>query len=90
MGEGDGQPFLIDLGTTKSQWSKDKQRGTIRNVTFDGVYVLSGMQISFVPVEVLYYSDSYIICKKDNEGGLKLYDRVVVKGKNLYDGKIIS
>ena len=53
-----------------------------------GVYVLSGMQIKFVPVDVVYYTDSYIICKKDSESILKLYDRVVVKGKNLYDGKI--
>ena len=34
----------------------------------------------------------FIICEKQSENGefLKLYDRVVVKGKNLYDGKIIS
>ena len=57
-----------------------------------GVYVQNGMQINFVPVDVVYRNDSYIICKKQNENGnyLKLYDKVVVKGKNLYDGKIIG
>lgn len=55
-----------------------------------GVYVLSGMQIHFVPVEILYSNDDYIICKKDNKSVLKLYDAVVVKGRNLYDGKIVS
>ena len=57
-----------------------------------GVYVLSGMQIKFVPVNIIYSNDSFIICEKVNENGnvLKLYDRVVVKGKNLYDGKIVS
>ena len=57
-----------------------------------GVYVLSGMQISFVSVDILYSNESYIICDKKNENNnvLKLYDSVVVKGKNLYDGKIIS
>ncbi|MBR7133598.1 MAG: hypothetical protein IKD04_08730 [Clostridia bacterium] len=57
-----------------------------------GVYVLNGMQISFVPIEILYSNDSYIICEKQTENGnvLKLYDRVVVKGRNLYDGKIVS
>ena len=57
-----------------------------------GVYVLSGMQIEFIPVNIVYSTDSYIICEKQSENGefLKLYDRVVVKGKNLYDGKIIS
>lgn len=55
-----------------------------------GVYVVSGMQIKFVPVEIVYSTDSYIICKKDNDTVLKLYDRVVVKGRNLYDGKIVG
>ena len=55
-----------------------------------GVYVLSGMQVHFVPVEILYSNEDYIICKKDNKSVLKLYDAVVVKGRNLYDGKIVS
>lgn len=57
-----------------------------------GVYVVNGMQINFVPVNILYSTDSFIICEKqnDNDNVLKLYDSVVVKGKNLYDGKIIS
>ena len=56
-----------------------------------GVYVQNGMQINFVPVEIVYTTDDYLICEKKNENGnyLKLYDKVVVKGKNLYDGKII-
>ena len=29
-----------------------------------GVYVLSGMQIEFVPIEIIYSTDSYIICEK--------------------------
>ena len=57
-----------------------------------GVYVVSGMQVKFVPVDIVYNTESYIICEKKNENGnvLKLYDMVVVKGKGLYDGKIIS
>lgn len=57
-----------------------------------GVYVQNGMQINFVPVEVVYRNDDFIICEKQNENGdyLKLYDKVVVKGKNLYDGKIVG
>ena len=57
-----------------------------------GVYVLTGMQVSFVPVELIYSNDSYIICKKnnDNDKSLKLYDKVIVKGKKLYDGKIVG
>lgn len=57
-----------------------------------GVYVLSGMQIEFVPIEIIYSTDSYLICEKQSESSnaLKLYDNIVVKGKNLYDGKIVS
>lgn len=56
-----------------------------------GVYVLNGMQIEFKPIEIVYTGDNYIICKKsDEDGALRLYDQVVVKGKNLYDGKVIS
>lgn len=57
-----------------------------------GVYVLSGMQVKFVPVEIVYSKGDFMICdkKNENEKYLKLYDRVVVKGKNLYDGKIVG
>lgn len=46
MGEGDGQPFLIDLTTTKSQWSQSKERGNIRNVTIRNLQVLDGKEPS--------------------------------------------
>ncbi|MBE6786953.1 MAG: hypothetical protein E7537_01240 [Ruminococcaceae bacterium] len=56
-----------------------------------GVYVVNGMQVKFVPVEIVHSTDEYIICKKsENDGELRLYDQVVVRGKNLYDGKIIG
>ncbi len=57
-----------------------------------GVYVLTGMQIKFVEVNVLFSNDSYIICEKqtEDENVLRLYDEVVTRGKNLYDGKIVG
>lgn len=57
-----------------------------------GVYVLTGMQVKFVEVNILFSNDSYMICEKQSGDGsvLRLYDEVIVKGKNLYDGKIIS
>lgn len=57
-----------------------------------GVYVVSGMQVNFVPVNMIYSTDDFIICEKQTDGEkvLKLYDSVVVKGKKLYDGKIIG
>lgn len=56
-----------------------------------GVYIVKGMQAKFVPVEILYSNDSIMICEKsDKDGSLRLYDQVIVKGRNLYDGKIIG
>lgn len=57
-----------------------------------GVYVLSGITLKFVKVEVIFSEDDYIICsqEKSNDSVLRLYDEVVVKGKRLYDGKIVG
>lgn len=57
-----------------------------------GVYVLSGITLNFVPVNVLYSNDEYMICEQQqtNSSELRLYDRVVVKGKKLYDGKVVG
>ncbi|MCQ2450610.1 MAG: hypothetical protein MJ080_01360 [Clostridia bacterium] len=58
-----------------------------------GVYVVFGLSLKFVPVDVIYSTDEFIICKQEkveNSTVLRLYDEVVVKGKNRYDGKIIN
>lgn len=60
-----------------------------------GVFVVSGMELKFVKVSVLYSKDEadYVICEKSpdiDKTVLRLYDQVVIKGKNLYDGKIIN
>lgn len=58
-----------------------------------GVYVVSGLALKFVTVDVIYSTDDYILCKQstiDDKSTLRLYDEVVVKGKNLYEGKVIN
>ncbi|MBE6727679.1 MAG: hypothetical protein E7562_03415 [Ruminococcaceae bacterium] len=57
-----------------------------------GVYVLSGITLKFVPVNVIYSNDEFMICEQQQttEKALRLYDTVVIKGKNLYDGKVIG
>lgn len=70
-----------------------------------GVYVLSGKRVVFKPIQILYYADNHVIAReavyyKDNGEidtektpslpQLEAYDRVIVKGKNLYDGKVIN
>lgn len=57
-----------------------------------GVYIVKGNEARFVPVEILYSTESFAICKNEGAGtkGLRLYDEVIIKGKNLYDGKLIK
>ena len=57
-----------------------------------GVYVLSGLQAKFVPINILYSNDTYMICEQQStdENSLRLYDEVIVKGKKLYDGKVVA
>jgi hypothetical protein len=57
-----------------------------------GVYVLTASQVKFVEVTVLWTGENYTIVERKNSDSkvLRIYDEIIVKGKNLYDGKIIS
>ncbi|MDO4608027.1 MAG: HlyD family efflux transporter periplasmic adaptor subunit [Clostridia bacterium] len=57
-----------------------------------GVFVRSGTTLKFVGVKVLYRTDEYIICEQQvsDDTVLRLYDDVVVKGRQLYDGKVVD
>ncbi len=57
-----------------------------------GVYVRSGITLKFVKVNVIHQTDDYIICEQQTsvDDVLRLYDEVVIKGKRLYDGKIVD
>ena len=56
-----------------------------------GVFVVSGMEAKFVAVDIIYSTEDYSICalNTSDSSKLRLYDKIIVKGKNLYDGKII-
>ncbi len=57
-----------------------------------GVYVISGMQAKFVEVNIIHTASGYTLCEitNDNSGNsLRLYDEVIERGRNLYDGKIV-
>ncbi len=57
-----------------------------------GVYVMLASQVRFVPVEVIWNGENYSIVKREasEKKVLRIYDEIIVKGKNLYDGKIIE
>lgn len=62
-----------------------------------GVYVLYGSEVQFKQVAILYSTKDYVICDPAPEDKVlfngetvSLYDKVIVKGDDLYDGKVIS
>ena len=57
-----------------------------------GVYVLSGINAVFKPIEIIYYDSTNVICKNDAESssGIRLYDEVILGGSDLYDGKTVK
>ena len=61
----------------------------------EGVYVLEGNIAKFKQLRTLYSEDDYLISgetAREGETGsfVKLYDAVIVGGKDLYDGKILD
>lgn len=56
-----------------------------------GVYVRSGNVVSFRKIEQIYSEPAeYSVCAVvEEEGYLRMYDDIIVGGKDLYDGKII-
>ena len=61
-----------------------------------GVYVLHGSKLQFKEISIIYSSNDYVLCDPSPEQGvlfsgetIELYDQVIVKGDNLYDGKVI-
>lgn len=66
----------------------------IRKVEGDmGVYVLSGNRIKFRKINILYSTEEYSIVEKlspeEKPGYLRIYDEIIIKGKDLYDGKVV-
>ncbi len=62
----------------------------------EGVYILRGSKIEFRRIQPLYEYDGYLIVKErdetaeDKASWLAKNDFVIVKGKDLYDGKIAN
>jgi len=57
-----------------------------------GVYALVSSVVQWRKADVLYTGDNYVILSydKEAEGGIKLYDQIIVQGKELYDGKVYA
>ena len=67
------------------------ESGDTKTVNQTGVYTVTGMTAKFIPVSIIYSGGDYSLCEiKADDGNLRLYDEIIVKGKNIYDGKIID
>lgn len=56
-----------------------------------GVFVVRGTSLVFKKVKVVYWGEGYVICSQESgDDYLKLYDRIVTEGKELYDGKVVE
>ncbi len=60
-----------------------------------GVYILEGYVVKFRRIDALREIDGYFICREndgsaENADMVALYDRIIINGKNLYEGRIIS
>ncbi len=56
-----------------------------------GVFIVRGQNLMFKKVNVVYWGEDYVICTQEQDDDyLKLYDRIVTEGKDLYDGKVIG
>lgn len=62
-----------------------------------GVYILYGSEVQFKQIAIIYSTKDYVICDPSPEENvlfngdtIELYDKVITKGDDLYDGKVIS
>ena len=56
-----------------------------------GVFIVQGGKLVFRKVNVEYWGEDYLICTQEpDDGYLKLYDKIVTEGKDLYEGKVVE
>ena len=56
-----------------------------------GVFIVQGGKLVFRKIDVEYWGEDYIICAQNaDDGYLKLYDKIVTEGKDLYEGKVVE
>ena len=86
---------LHDDYVTKTT-TDDSGKKTQEKVRVQGVYVEYGNELRFKQVALVYSGDDYVICNENpgdaivNGRTVELYDRVVVEGSELYDGKLLD
>lgn len=83
---------IVTKTTTDENGNKHTEEKKVQ-----GVYVLYGSEMNFKQISILYAEDDYVICDTNpdsdvlfNGETVSLYDKVIVEGKGMYDGKVIN
>ena len=70
---------------------------TERTERVQGVYIQYGAELVFRQVAIIYSGDDYVICDENPSDGvllggstISLYDKIVVEGSDLFDGKLVQ
>lgn len=79
-------------------YEEDEQGNDIeKKQLVQGVYTVYGAELLFKQVAILYAGDDYVICNEQPADGVllngstvSLYDKVVIEGGDLFNGKIIQ
>ena len=88
---------LHDDYVTYTVYDDDGNEVETKKEKVQGVYIEYGTELVFKQIAILYAGDDYVICNEEPESGvllngstISLYDKVVVEGGDLFDGKIIG
>lgn len=57
-----------------------------------GVFALISSQVRFRVADVIYSDDDWVLLSfdKDSKDGIRLYDKIIIQGKDLEDGKVYT
>lgn len=87
---------IHDDYVTKTTYDDNDNKHTEKKKV-QGVYVIYGSEVQFKQISILYADDDYVICDTTpdedelfNGDTVSLYDKVILKGDDLYDGKVIE
>lgn len=83
---------IVTKTTTDENGNKHTEEKMVQ-----GVYVLYGSEMNFKQISIIYADDDYVICDTNPDSNVlfngetvSLYDKVIVEGEGMYDGKVIN
>lgn len=57
---------------------------------YQGVFIDAGLFIRFRRIDVLYAGEGFVLVRRSNDSsGVQIFDNIIVRGNNLYDGRRI-